>query len=278
MKLLNSNNDFAILSFLQIRYSLHFVVSAVLNTIFSFLLIWLHSCIVIPQYVASFGGFKLDSKITYEINDKKHVFLVSGILEEMQYGNYGKGMIGAYLPEQAYENFIGEYEENMITEYSILVNRNIEINDLNNDINKLLEEKNISALINSDKSSTKEARTMICDLLILVLVVFALVILLVSIFLCKFRISNSIEEDMANMGVLKALGYTGNMIIGSVVLPYLIVTLIASLLGVIASYAILPALSSILTLQAGFSFELLFDIKGLVCIEVLLLFIVVVFT
>lgn len=119
---------------------------------------------------------------------------------------------------------------------------------------------------------------MVCNLLILVLLAFALVILLVSVFLCKFRIRNSIEEDMVNMGVLKALGYTGNMIIGSVVLPYLMVTLIASLLGVIASYGILPSLSELLTLQAGFSFGLLFDIKGFICVEIILVFIVTVFT
>jgi len=234
--------------------------------------------IYLPLYVANFGEFELDDEIIYEIGDRKHIFLVSGVLEEMQYGNYGKGLMGAYLPKSVYEEFTSEYEENKVTEYSIIADGNIEINVLNNEISTLLEEKEITVLTTCDKASTKDTRTMVCDLLILVLLAFALVILLVSVFLCKFRISNSIEEDMINMGVLKALGYTGNMIIGSVVLPYIIVTLIASLLGVIASYGILPALSELLTLQAGFSFRLLFDIMGFVCVEIILVFIVAVFT
>lgn len=234
--------------------------------------------IYLPLYVAGFGEFGLDDEIIYEIGDRKHTFLVSGVLEEMQYGNYGKGLMGAYLPKSVYEEFASEYEEHMVTEYSIIANGNTEINALNNEISNLLEKKSITMLISCDKASTKDARTMVCNLLILVLLAFALVILLVSVFLCKFRISNSIEEDMVNMGVLKALGYTGNMIIGSVVLPYLMVALIASLLGVIASYGILPSLSELLTLQAGFSFRLLFDIKGFICVEIILIFIVAVFT
>lgn len=234
--------------------------------------------IYLPLYVASFGEFGLDDEIIYEIGDKKHTFLVSGVLEEMQYGNYGKGLMGAYLPKNVYEEFADEYKEHMITEYSIVANNNTDIKVLNNEISNLLEEKGITMLISCDKAATKETRTMVSNLLILILLAFAFMILLVSVFLCKFRISNSIEEDMINMGVLKALGYTGTMIIGSVVLPYLIVTLIASALGVIVSYGILPALSELLTLQAGFSFELLFDIKGLICVELTLVFIVTIFT
>lgn len=234
--------------------------------------------IYLPLYVASFGEFGLGDEIVYEIGDKKHTFFVSGVLEEMQYGNYGKGLMGAYLPKNVYEEFAGEYKEHMVTEYSIIVNGNIEINVLNKEISDLFEENGITMLTSCDKASTKDARTMVCNLLILILSAFAFVILLVSVFLCKFRISNSIEEDMVNMGVLKALGYTGNMIIGSVVLPYIIVAFIASLLGVIASYGILPSLSGLLTLQAGFSFGLRFDIKGFICVELILVLIVAVFT
>ena len=234
--------------------------------------------IYLPLYVASFGEFGLEDEIVYEVLDKKHTFLVSGVLEEMQYGNYGKGLMGAYLPENVYNEFAREYEENVVIEYSIIAGDGTDIKDLYNEIVKLLDEQGITMLTSCDKESTKDTRTMVCNLLIFVLLVFALVILLVSVFLCKFRISISIEEDMINMGVLKALGYTGNMIIGSMVLPYILVTVIAALFGVIASYGILPILSEVLTLQAGFSFNLLFDIKALICVEIILVLIVVVFT
>ena len=232
--------------------------------------------IYLPLYVASFGEFGLDDEIVYEIGDTKHTFKVSGIAEEMQYGNYGKGLMGAYLPKEVYEKLADEYSEQTVIEYSVMTNG--DINTLQNEISNLLEEKGIAMITSCDRISTKDTRTMVCNLIILVLSAFAMIILLVSVFLCKFRISNSIEEDMVNMGVLKALGYTGNMIISGVVLPYLMVTILASLLGVAVSYAVLPSLGELLTLQAGFSFGLDFDIKGLICVVAILAVIVAFFT
>lgn len=234
--------------------------------------------IYLPLYVASFGEFGLEDEIVYEVSDKKHTFAVAGVLEEMQYGNYGRGLMGAYLPKSIYENFTEEYEANMVVEYSVMADSDVGAGYVYNEISNILEDKGITLLTGIDKNSTKDTRTLVCNLLILVLVAFALVILLVSVFLCKFRISNSIEEDMINMGILKALGYTGNMIIASVVMPYLMVTLLAALLGVITSYGILPMLSEVLTLQAGFSFELLFDSKALLCVGFILASIVALFT
>lgn len=234
--------------------------------------------IYLPLYVSSFGEFGLNDEIVYEIGDKKHTFVVDGVVEEMQYGNYGKGLMGAYLSENVYEDFTKEYEANMVVEYSVMADSDVEAGYVYNEISNLLEDKGITMLTGIEKNSTKDTRTMVCNLLILVLVAFAMVILLVSVFLCKFRISNSIEEDMVNMGILKALGYTGNMIIASVVMPYLTVTLLATILGVLLSYGILPILSDVLTLQAGFSFNLLFDSKALLCVVLILECMVMLFT
>ncbi len=234
--------------------------------------------IYLPLYVASFGEFTLDDEIIYEIGDKSHKFLVTGILEEMQYGNYGKGVMGVYLPNSTYQKFASEYQENKVIEYSIIASDDVEINVINNEVNNLLEDKDITTVINSDKVSTKDTRMMMCNLLILFLSTFAGIVIVVSVLLCKFRIISYIDEEMVNMGVLKALGYTANMIIGSVIFPYIIVTIVASMLGSIISYTVLPILSQMLTLQAGFSFKLQFDAKSLFIVETVLVLMVGIFT
>lgn len=234
--------------------------------------------IYLPLYVASFGEFAPGDEITYEKDGGSYTFHVSGVVEEMQYGNYGKGLMGAYLPGSVYEDFASIHAENTVMEYSLLTEEDAELKEVQNELSDLLSRKGITMLVSNDSVSTKETRTMVCSLLILILSAFALVILLVSVFLCKFRISNSIEEEMINMGVLKAVGYTGSMIAASMVLPYVMVTVLAALVGVGVSYGILPALSQVLTLQSGFSFALSFDGKSLICVQVLLVCIVTAFT
>lgn len=234
--------------------------------------------IALPLYVSGFGEFETGEEIIYEIDGRAYTFLISGVLEEMQYGNYGKGLMGAYLSEEAYERFVQEQDENVVMEYSLLTKKDSDLDQIKKEIGSLLNDKGIMMLSVSDSLSTKETRTMVCDLLILILAAFSMVILLVSVFLCKFRISNSIEEEIVSMGVLKALGYTGNMIIGSSILPYIMVAGIAAGAGVCASYIVLPVLSNVLTLQSGFSFVLCFDGKGLITTELLLVCVVFLFT
>lgn len=58
--------------------------------------------IYIPLYVSNFGGFALNDEIVYAIDGKSHSFTVAGVIEEMQYGNYGSGLLCAYLPKEEF--------------------------------------------------------------------------------------------------------------------------------------------------------------------------------
>ncbi len=234
--------------------------------------------IYLPMYVANFGEFAVGEEIVYAVNGDEYTFFVAGIAEEMQYGNYGKGMMGAYLSGSAYEDFYAENKDNAIVEYSLTANNAASIDNIINDVSDVLNNNGIAMLAVNDCVSTKDTRTMVCSLLIFILIAFACVILLVSVFLSKFRISNSIEDEMVSMGVLKAMGYTGNMIIASLVIPYMLVTALSAVVGVVLSYAVLPALADFLTMQSGFSFELAFDLGSLVCAVIIPMLIVFVFT
>ena len=229
--------------------------------------------VYVPLFVAEFGEFKVGDNLTYEIAGESYTFRIAGILEEMQYGNAGSGLLGAYLPEKVYQEFAKKLEENQICEYSLVTDGNIA--QIKKEIGEILSDKNISLLSMLDCDGTKQVRTMVCSLTIFILIVFAFIILLVSMLLCKFRIQNSIEEEIADMGVLKAMGYTGSMILSATVLPYIMVGGGMALAGVLLSYAVLPALSEVLALQSGFSFELHFDAPALllsICVLVTVTF------
>ena len=68
---------------------------------------------------------------------------------------------------------------------------------------------------------------------------------------------------MAQMGVLKAVGYTGKMIVRSAVLPYTLTGFVSTALGAAISYAVLPDIAAILAIQSGFLYTPVFDIAAL---------------
>lgn len=158
--------------------------------------------VFIPLFVAEFGEYSLEDEIVYEVDGTEYAFHVAGILEEMQYGNAGSGLLCAYLPEDAYQTFAGEKEGNQVIEYSLMTNGDVD--EVKSQINEMLSDKGIHLVSMLDSTSAKQTRTMVCDLTVLILMAFSFVVLLVSMFLCKFRIQNSIEEEITQMGVLKA--------------------------------------------------------------------------
>ncbi|MCM1123541.1 MAG: ABC transporter permease [Eubacterium sp.] len=224
------------------------------------------SLVYIPLYMKELGGFMEGGSIVYSIDGEEHTYEIGGIVQEMQYGNYGTGMIGGYFPEDAYEDFADEYSDHIIAEYSLRTTGDADLGEMKNAISEMLREKGIALLNISDKETSKQTRTMVCTLLIVIFLALAAIILVVSIFLSNFRIRSGIEDELAQMGVLKAIGYTSNMIIASVVMPYVLVGVISTVIGIAVSYAVLPVVAGILAIQSGFSYTPGFDRMALLIV------------
>ncbi|WP_051892915.1 ABC transporter permease [Bifidobacterium magnum] len=213
--------------------------------------------VYVPEYMSEMGGFAPGSPITYAIDGTEHTYTVANTVGEMQYGNYGTGLIGAYLPPDAFEDFAARH--GTVMEYSIRASDDADTQQLQSDIAAALADQGVTVLNTSNRVSAKQTRTMVCTLLVAIFLALAFIVLAVSVFLSNFRIRNTIANDMTQMGVLKALGYTSSMIIRSCVIPYALVGAVSAMVGAGLSYAALPALAHVLAVQSGFSFTPTFD-------------------
>lgn len=230
----------------------------------------------IPMYMKKLGGFREGDDITYSIDNKDCTYKIGGIVSEMQYGNYGTSLIGGYLPSAAYEKLLDAHKEHIITEYSLKTAEDADLTKIKNAITDILSEKGIASLNINDRVVGKQTRTMVCTLLIVIFLALAAIILAVSIFLSSFRIRSTIKDELAQMGVLKAIGYTSKLIIRSAVWPYTLVGIVSTGIGAALSYAILPQVAAFLAIQSGFTYTPVFDTAALlivVIIPVLLIFI-----
>lgn len=222
--------------------------------------------VYIPMYMKELGGFTQGGSITYSIGDTDHTYEIGGLVTEMQYGNYGTGLIGGYLPSAVYEDFAETHREHIVAEYSIRTADTAYLPQIKKDITEFLSEKGITALNISDRAAGEQTRTMVCTLLIVIFLALAAIILAVSIFLSSFRIRSTIEDELAQMGILKAIGYTGNMILHSVVWPYTLAGIVSTVIGAALSYTALPGVAKILAVQSGFTYTPVFDIAALLIV------------
>lgn len=233
--------------------------------------------VYIPVYMKKLGGFREGGEITYSIDSKDYTYEIGGVVSEMQYGNYGTGLIGGYLPAIAYEKFSDANQEHIVTEYSLKTVDNADLTKIEKEITQILSRKGIAALNINDRVAGKQTRTMVCTLLIVIFLALAAIILAVSIFLSSFRIRSTIEDELAQMGVLKAVGYTSKLIVRSAVWPYTLAGIVSTVIGAAFSYTVLPQVAALLATQSGFTYTPVFDVAALLIVIIIPVFMIFLF-
>ena len=213
--------------------------------------------IYLANYTYIHSGLSLEDDFKFELNNKKYEYNINGIIEEMQYGNYNSSVIAQYLTNHAYLEMLENNKEKEIITISVKSNNSY---DTYNEISKYLSRENIDVLSKNYDEQAKTQRLAIANILVLIVSAFSLLVLIVSLLVSKFKITQSIEEEITNMGILKALGYTSNEIITAIILPFLIMGSIVSIIGIIVSMYITPILAKVIEMQSGFIWIPKFDI------------------
>lgn len=232
----------------------------------------------IPLYLSALGGYQTGRKIRYVIDGKEYVFTVDGVISEMQYGNYGTGFIGIFLTDESYEGFAEDENFTPVSEYRIKADTHADLSEIRSSIAALLKDRSIPAVSLLDRETAKNSRTMVSDTIVLFLAAFAFLVLIVSIFLARFRIKNTIDEGINEMGVLKGIGYTSKQLMRCQVIPYGAVCGAGLVVGTALSYAVIPAVANILAVQSGFSYTPVFDGKAACVSSFSILLVVLLFT
>lgn len=86
----------------------------------------------------------------------------------------------------------------------------------------------------------------------------AFLILLIALVVMASNIVNYIQENMKNLGALKAVGYTSGQLAGSLLAQFSGVSLLVAAVGVGLSYLLFPFLNDMMISQTGIPYEVRF--------------------
>ncbi len=186
----------------------------------------------------------------------------AGVVEEMEFGNAGSQILAFSAPAARFTQLERAYPQARMTEYAVSVSAGADPRAVRSHIERALADAGVPVAAAIDCDSVRATRTMVSRLIILILVVFAVLVTVVSLALCTFHIRNIVKTDRTDMGVLKALGYTSQMISHAMMAPYLLVCVGATLAGLALSTLATPAIGSLIALQAGFTFHAQADARA----------------
>ncbi len=231
--------------------------------------------IYLSNYTFINSRLKLNDKYEFETNNIPFSFKITGIITEMQYGNYSSSVIGQYLKNDSYNELLENSKDKEVVTISI---KSDNIKNTYNDVSKYLSSKNINILNKNEQENIKNGRLVTTNIIVLILMTFAIIMLIISLFVSKFKIGETLEEEIANMGVLKALGYTSKEIIFSSIITYIILGVISSVIGITLSYFLLPILSQIIEMQSGFIWKSKIDYCANIFVFIINLILITLFT
>ncbi|MCL2136220.1 MAG: ABC transporter permease [Coriobacteriia bacterium] len=216
-------------------------------------------------YMFKSGGYGLGDTMVMTLGDKVLRYRITGFTEEIMFGSINNQIYQAYLSKQGYQALEAR---GLAVECMVVRARMSNPEDstalfmdcLKEFFYKTEVERADTLYAQSlTYSSVKQLRTSMSGITSVILVVFSGMIVLVSLLVVRFRIRNSIEEAITNIGALKAVGYTGSQLLSATVIQFSSIALVGSVAGIACSYTLLPVVSRTLEQQTALQWQQGFD-------------------
>jgi putative ABC transport system permease protein len=221
----------------------------------------------IPYYYYLSDGYRLNDQFELLIKDTKLTFTIKGFIEDTYFSSSETGVMGFYLPHATYEK-VADLLDSETQATLIFANLYKNNKEVDAGIKKLLKSDTsatntvtdyTSTMFNLDKALVSMSRTLMANMVSVMFVAFAAIIVAVCLIVVRYRIGNSIEDDMTKIGSLKAGGYTSRQIILSIVVQFTVIAFAGSAVGISLSYLTTPVLSDILAQQSALKWVQGFD-------------------
>lgn len=209
--------------------------------------------IYIPAFFREMG-YEPGDTLTLEFKKQDYQFVIAGYTLSTWFHSSVSSMVDIYMTEEAYQRLFSRLGGGYLL--TVRTHEEAELAGLKRDFKEQTDVNLESISIDSKVMafSIDEMRsgcTMLVTILSAILFAFSFIIVIVVWIVIRFRIANHIEGQMQNIGALGAMGYTGKQIKWSIALEFLMIGLVGTVLGILASYGMLNLLSGLIVSSMG---------------------------
>ncbi len=237
-----------------------------------------------PIYISYWikaNGCKVGDIYKFVSGDKTYEFTIVGFVEDLMYGNNNCANMGVYLPEKDFQAMYKSVPESAHAKtLALRLYRRDDGKKVYNNLSKMLA-GNLRNTYNFNYGyyeMSQRNRTATANILASMFVAFSALLVIITMLVINFRIKSSVQEEMQNMGVMTAMGYTSKQVIWSIAIPYLALGAISMILGIVASYLFLPLVQSVLEKLAGLMWRQSLDLLSLGIVIVVILGLILITT
>jgi len=200
--------------------------------------------IYVPHFIMLVGDYSVGDVFALQLSGLEMDFTIAGGTEEIMFGAQFNTIHRFYISDEIFNSLQEQLPEDKVTLLSARLENGDDDIFFLADYNKAVSTEGLH--FDMTLSGAKQGRTMVPTIAAIVVTAFSIILLTVSMIVIRFRIINSIEESMVNIGTQKAIGYRSVQIVSSIVLQFACVAAIGGIAGVALAQAALPLITKAL--------------------------------
>ena len=206
----------------------------------------------LPYIYKTGNGIASGDTVEYVFGSKSMTFNVAGFVEEPLFGAELHGIKLLFLSGAdmaALEQLGGE---NVLRNQQIWVR----LSDYNEPaVQAIIKDFNLEMNENSGSAYTystfANGHLTLPKISLVLVIAFVLILFIITITILRYAILSTIEADFTDIGVLKALGFTPNMVQSAIIGQYTLLALFSGILSLLAAYFAAPAAGNVVLGSSG---------------------------
>ncbi|HCC35362.1 MAG TPA: hypothetical protein DEQ02_06895 [Ruminococcaceae bacterium] len=201
----------------------------------------------LPGFMLESDGGKIGEEFQASLYGAELNFTIAGATEEITFGSPMNTVYRIYVPDERFDEIAAAMPMGETTMISARLSDYSDAEQFQQDFSSDMPQDGV--ILQSSYLLAKQARTTFPTIVSILVVAFAVILLAVSLIIIHFRIVNSIQESMINIGTLKAVGYKSSQIVISMTMQFGLITLAGGILGLGVAQVFIPIVANILRPQ-----------------------------
>ncbi len=196
----------------------------------------------LPQYFEITAGYAPGDTFTLVFGGRDYPFTIAGFYSTGLY-NSSRHMLKCVITDDDMVLLSAVYEEYRLIAFD--TEKEFSYEEYCEKCSARSNESVSSIVILFDKDSEKWSETNFLNVFLYMSVFLSVVTLICAVFLILHKISKDMEEQMVQIGVLEALGYTSRELSGSYICEYILTGGIGAIIGGITAAAFSPVMDTL---------------------------------
>lgn len=206
-----------------------------------------------PIYVPYFfkgNGYQIGDLVEFTHRGTVYAYHIAGYFETTWFGSLVSSMVLFYLPDDAYKEIYqslggGQIISARLYEFDQTAGLK---KDFKEDTGLIVEAGGRDVIsYDAEFLEMQSISVMIPKILTAIMLAFSIVIFAIIILVIRFRVYSHMEDNMRNMGVLGAVGYTGVQIRWLLLFEYLLAAVLGVVPGILASYGFVSVMGNFIS-------------------------------